>query len=221
MKNILIIGEETKAQLVQQKLSNQDFNIELSDGDMDEDFKDYDIIFDLNFDDDSENFPIYAKLKDRLIFLSSVKQSLSESAYIYPEKVRSQLFGLNSIPYYLSSAYWEISAYRGKEWSKAEEFLNSTSQAFLPVDDRVGMYRPRVDLLMLNERIRAYEQGVIQNQRIQNELIEDFKTIDQIGVTEMFETLMAIYDDTKEMRFLPAQTLKKKYLRNHQFIEKK
>jgi hypothetical protein len=47
MQNILIIGEENKANLLRTKLDNPKFAIEISDGDDDEDFKEYDVIFDL------------------------------------------------------------------------------------------------------------------------------------------------------------------------------
>jgi hypothetical protein len=46
-----------------------------------------------------------------------------------------------------------------------------------------------------------------------------FRQIDTYQITPIFETLMAIYEDTKDVKFLPSQLLKKKYLRNHQLVK--
>ena len=217
MEKILIIGEENRSQLLRKKLDTKSFEIEVSDGDDEEDFKEFDIIFDLNFDDDSENFPIYAGLRDKLIFLSSVKQSLSESAYIYPAKVRSHIFGINAIEHYLKTDIIELSAYRKNEWSKALDFMAKFDLKIIQVEDAVGMYRPRVDFLALNEKIKLLNENVIS---LESEFFQkEFQFIDQIGVTPIFEVLMAIYEDTKEVNYLPNPLLKKKYLRNHSFVK--
>ena len=171
----------------------------------------------MNFDDDSENFPIYAGLRDKLIFLSSVKQSLSESAYIYPAKVRSHIFGINAIEHYLKTDIIELSAYRKNEWSKALDFMAKFDLKIIQVEDAVGMYRPRVDFLALNEKIKLLNENVIS---LESEFFQkEFQFIDQIGVTPIFEVLMAIYEDTKEVNYLPNPLLKKKYLRNHSFVK--
>ena len=217
MEKILIIGEENRSQLLRKKLDTKSFEIEVSDGDDEEDFKEFDIIFDLNFDDDSENFPIYAGLRDKLIFLSSVKQSLSESAYIYPAKVRSHIFGINAIEHYLKTDIIELSAYRKNEWSKALDFMAKFDLKIIQVENAVGMYRPRVDFLALNEKIKLLNENVIS---LESEFFQkEFQFIDQIGVTPIFEVLMSIYEDTKEVNYLPNPLLKKKYLRNHSFVK--
>ena len=217
MEKILIIGEENRSQLLRKKLDTKSFEIEVSDGDDEEDFKEFDIIFDLNFDDDSENFPIYAGLRDKLFFLSSVKQSLSESAYIYPAKVRSHIFGINAIEHYLKTDIIELSAYRKNEWSKALDFMAKFDLKIIQVENAVGMYRPRVDFLALNEKIKLLNENVIS---LESEFFQkEFQFIDQIGVTPIFEVLMAIYEDTKEVNYLPNPLLKKKYLRNHSFVK--
>lgn len=220
MQKILIIGEESVAQLLRTKLDNKGFEIEVSDGDEEEDFRDYDILFDLNFDDDAENFPIYAGLRDKLIFLSTVKQTLSESSYIYPEKVRSKIFGINAIEFYINSNSWELSAFRANEWVIAEQFMNKISQKFISVDDRVGMWQPRRDFLAFNETIKLCEEGAVLNYNSNPFILAEFEKIDDIGVTAVFEVLMAIYEDTKEIKYLPCPLLKKKYLRNHLMVLK-
>ena len=48
---------------------------------------------------------------------------------------------------------------------------------------------------------------------------KEFQYIDQIGVTAIFEVLMAKYEDTKNTAYLPSLLLKRKYLRNHNFVK--
>jgi len=217
MERILIIGEENRANLLRKKLESNQWEIEISDGDDDEDFKEFDIIFDLNFDDDSENFPIYANLRDKLVFLSTVKQSLSESAYIYPAKVRSRIFGLNALEFYLNTEYLEVSAYRRNEWNYAQDFVGKTNFKLIQTEDVVGMYRPSVDFLAINEKISLLNENIVS---LEHEYFQkEFQYIDQIGVTAIFEVLMAKYEDTKNTAYLPSPLFKRKYLRNHNFVK--
>lgn len=219
MQNILIIGDENRAQIIRKAIPESLFQVDISDGDSEEDFKDYDIIFDVNCDDDSENFPIYTQMRDKLIFLSTVKQTLSELAYIYPSKVRSRLYGINSLAHYLHSDVWEISCYRASDTSYADDFLKQIKKQYILVDDSVGMYRPRVEFLAINERVQLLEEGKLPQGITHPYLEKEFKRMDEIGVTDIFESLMAMYEDTKDMKYQPTSLLKKKYLRNHRFVK--
>ena len=63
---ILLVGEEHRADELRAKLAGAtDVEIDFTDGDADEDYKDYDCIFDLNFDDDPSNLSIYASMRDK------------------------------------------------------------------------------------------------------------------------------------------------------------
>lgn len=220
MPNILIIGEETKAQFFKSFWPESKYNVEISDGDLEEDFKEFDILFDLNFDDDTENFPVYAGLRDKIVVLSTVKMSLAEAAYTYPTKVRSKLYGINAIPHYLQSDIWEISTYRKHEWADIDSLIKAIDKKPMQVEDQVGMYRPRIDFLSMNEQIQLMTKVLAKGQH--EELIsKELQRLDDIGVTEIFETLMAIYEDTKLMHYLPDPLLKTKYLRDHTFVNKK
>jgi hypothetical protein len=57
---ILLIGEEDRIGILQAKfLGIEGVEVEISDGDSDEDFDEYDVIFDLTYDDDDENIEQY------------------------------------------------------------------------------------------------------------------------------------------------------------------
>jgi len=217
MKKILVIGEEEKVHQLLPKIENKGFEIEISDGDEEEDFKEYDVIFDLNFDDDSENFPIYAGLREKIVILSTVKQSIAEASYVFPAKVRSYIFGFNALPIFIEDDTWEISCFRANEIEHFQKFANSINIQYLQVADRVGMFRPRSLFVSLNERAKCVEEQIVWQK--ENELVNQWlKEIDYYGVTSVFETLVSIFEDTKDFRYFPCALLKQKYLRNHQFV---
>src|SRR4051812_17828858 len=86
---ILLVGEKERADELRVRLSlNQALKIDFSDGDEEEDFKDYEVIFDLNFDDDPSNAATYYSLKETPVFLSAVKLRLAEAVYAADTKVK-------------------------------------------------------------------------------------------------------------------------------------
>ena len=100
---ILLVGEEQRAEELRAKLpASPDLEIDFSDGDADEDYKEYDCIFDLNFDDDPSNLTIYAGLRDKPVFVNAVKLSLNEAVYSANVKARCMLFGFNGLPSFIS-----------------------------------------------------------------------------------------------------------------------
>lgn len=221
-KKILVIGDEQRIKAFKACFEGTvGFEIEVSDGDEEEDFDLYDLIADLNFDDNDENMEIYADLKDKLILVGAVKQSLSESVYKINTKLKCKLFGINALPLYLASKQWEISAYRYPEYETLENFLGNNIIQIVKVADRVGMLRPRLDYVSMNETAACMQEQILIHQEGQDTVLHSYlENIDRHGVTDVFETLMALYEDTKEDRYKPSPLLKTRYLRNQAFIKK-
>ena len=110
---ILLVGEPNRVTEMRTRLATgKDLEIEISDGDSEEDFEFYDVIFDLNFDDDPSNMEIYAGLKDKPVFVNAVKLQLAEALFTVEEKIRCQLFGINALSTFPLQSKWEISLYR-------------------------------------------------------------------------------------------------------------
>lgn len=223
---ILIVGEEGRRNFLREKFSRQcpQIETELSDGDAEEDFEQYDAIFDLNFDDDSENFSIYASLRNKPIFVSALKQQLAEAVYIAGGKVRCQLFGINALPYFLQNDVWEISVFRKFEIPELEKLMHCFNQKWLPVEDRVGLVKARVIFMIINEACYTLQEGTAGIEDIDTAMKQGtnypfgpFEWCDKIGITDVFETLSALYEDTKDERYKICPLLKTKYLRNETF----
>jgi 3-hydroxybutyryl-CoA dehydrogenase len=226
---ILAIGEEQRAAELRTKLAgNNGLEIDYSDGDEEEDYSAYDVVFDLNFDDDQSNLPLYAALKEKPVFVSAVKSSMAEAVYVENVKVKCQLFGINAMPTFLSHPVWEISLYRKFETPVLDALAKQLGIQYKAVEDRVGMIKPRVIFMIINEACYTLQEGTATIDDIDmamklgtNYPLGPFEWCDGIGITHVFETLSAIYEDTKDERYKVCPLLKSKYLRHEAFYKKK
>lgn len=225
---VLIIGENDRFEDLKARLSTRpDIEVDRSDGDEEEDYEFYDVIFDLNLDDDPENLPLYAALKEKPVFVSAVKLSLAEAVYTSGAKVKCQLFGINALPTFLPQSKWEVSLYRKFETPVLTKLMDAFGIDFLPVEDRVGMIKARVIFMIINEACYTLQEGTASIEDIDmamklgtNYPFGPFEWCDKIGITSVFETLAAMYEDTKDERYKICPLLKTKYLKGETFYRK-
>jgi 3-hydroxybutyryl-CoA dehydrogenase len=226
---ILLVGEENRAQELRARLLPvADHEVDYTDGDADEDYKDYDCIFDLNFDDDPANLEIYAQLKDKPVFVNAVKLSINEAVYSTGAKVRCMLFGINALPTFISHSLWEVSLYRKFQAPDLDKVLKQLNIAYNLVEDRIGLIKPRTIFMIINEACYTLQEGTASIEDIDmgmklgtNYPLGPFEWCDKIGITPVFETLAALYEDTKDERYKICPLLKTKYLRNETFYRLK
>ncbi|MDB5281235.1 MAG: hypothetical protein JWO06_310 [Bacteroidota bacterium] len=224
-----MIGEQERAIELRAKLSaGVDLEIDYSDGDQDEDYKEYDCIFDLNFDDDPSNLSIYAGLRDTPVFVNAVKLSLNEAIYATNAKAKCMLFGFNALPGFLSHSTWEVSTYRKFQVPELDKVMKKLGIEYLTIEDRVGMVKPRIIFMIINEAAFTLQEGTASIEDIDlgmklgtNYPFGPFEWCDKIGITPVFETLAALYEDTKDERYKICPLLKTKYLRNETFYRQK
>ena len=226
---ILLAGDAKRAEELRAILSlNKTLEIDYSDGDEDEDYEEYDCIFDLNFDDDPSKLSIYAGMRDVPIFVNAVKLSLNEAVYNLDEKIRCQLFGVNILSGFISQSVWEVSLFRKFETESLSKLMKLFGIDFRTVEDRVGLVKPRVIFMLINEASYTLQEGTATIEDIDlamklgtNYPFGPFEWCDKIGIENVFETLAAMYDDTKDERYKISALLKAKYLRNETFYKKK
>lgn len=225
---IIVIGDDKRYNEFREKLKNTSFEItRITDVEEElDDVKEADIVFDLNFDDDSDNLQYYATLKDKPVFVSAVKTSLSEQAYICDEKIKCSLFGFNAIPTFINRNRWEISLYYGFQEKDLNTIMQKLGIEFDKVQDRVGMLTPRILFAIINEACYTLQEGTAGIEDIDKSMklgtnypYGPFEWCDRIGITDVFETLTALYEDTKEERYKICPLLKTKYLRNQSFYK--
>lgn len=229
MLKVLVTGEQERVEELRSRLApNPEVELDFTDGDEEEDYRDYDAIFDLNFDDDFSGLEYYAGLRDKPVFVNAVKTSLAEAVYATGAKVRCRLFGINALPGFLTQPTWEVSLYRRFETPELEKLMKQLGFNFLPVEDRVGLVKPRIIFMIINEACYTLQEGTASIEDIDQAMklgtnypYGPFEWCDKIGVTAVFETLAALYEDTKDERYKVCPLLKSKYLRNETFYRKK
>lgn len=226
---ILVTGEKERAEELRQRLSAlKDLELDYTDGDDEEDYAEYDAIFDLNFDDDPSALAFYAPLREKAVFVSSVKTSLNEAVYAAGTKVKCRLFGINALPTFLTQSTWEVSLFRKFETPELDKLMKLLQVDYVPVEDRVGLVKPRVIFMIINEACYTLQEGTASIEDIDmgmklgtNYPYGPFEWCDKIGITSVFETLAALYEDTKDERYKICPLLKTKYLRNETFYRNK
>ena len=224
---ILVMGTEERAAELRQRLSHlTEAEVDFSDGDDDEDFEDYDILFDLNYDDDPDLLAHYAELKDVPVFVGAVKHALSESAYLSPERITCKLIGMNALPSFIDREKWELSLLHKPQASDLSEIMEKLGIGYHLVDDRVGMVTPRILLMIINEACYTLQEGTASMEAIDqgmrlgtNYPMGPFAWADAIGVTDVYESLAAIWEDTRDPRYKICPLLKTHYLRNKPFYK--
>ena len=226
---ILITGEKKRADEFRTRLLPvKDIEIDFTDGDEDEDYKDYDAIFDFNFDDNPEALPHYASLKEMPVFVSAVKLSLAEAVYATDTKIKCRLFGFNALPGFMDQSLWEVSLFRKFETPELEKIMNHLQISFLPVEDRIGLVKPRIIFMIINEACYTLQEGTASIEDIDTSMklgtnypYGPFEWCDKIGIENVFETLAALYEDTKDERYKICPLLKTKYLKGETFYRTK
>ncbi len=226
---ILITGEKKRADEFRTRLLPvKDIEIDFTDGDEDEDYKDYDAIFDFNFDDNPEALPHYASLKEMPVFVSAVKLSLAEAVYATDTKIKYRLFGFNALPGFMDQSLWEVSLFRKFETPELEKIMNHLQISFLPVEDRIGLVKPRIIFMIINEACYTLQEGTASIEDIDTSMklgtnypYGPFEWCDKIGIENVFETLAALYEDTKDERYKICPLLKTKYLKGETFYRTK
>jgi len=123
----------------------------------------------------------------------------------------SQLIGMNLLPTFINRPLAEVSAYPGCDFEKLEELGWETKA----VASRIGMVTPRVILMIINEAYYTVQEGTASKEDIDtgmklgtNYPKGPFEWSALIGAKNIYDTLAALYEDTKEGRYKICPLLK-------------
>ena len=176
----------------------------------------YDAAFDFNVADQTEDFEVYKDSQGLRLFINTPKISLAELAY-YQDEIKCHLFGFNGLPTFVNREILEVSSFNNNEllYRTCEELKTD----FEIVKDRVGMVTPRVIFMIINEAYYTVQEGTATREDIDkgmklgtNYPYGPFEWVKKIGLQHVYETLEAIYEDTKEERYKICPLLKREYL---------
>lgn len=177
----------------------------------------YDVIFDLDFDDDNSGLEDYVQLKpETQLLLSSVKIQLES---VLPESLWSQVLGINALSTFLNRPYLECCKLtEGRDLTFVKELGWKGS---LESASRVGLASARVVLMIINEAYFTLQEGTAGKKDIDLGMklgtaypLGPFEWSEKIGIKDVFEVLSAMYNDTKDDRYKICSLMKTDYLRS-------
>jgi 3-hydroxybutyryl-CoA dehydrogenase len=184
----------------------------------------FDVIFDLKFDEKIEQLHYYAGLKNIPVFVCAVKQQLAKAIFDCRAKIECTLFGINALPTFINRSLAEISLAKELDRPKLDLLMNQLAWDYKVVEDRVGMVTPRIIFMIINEACYTLQEGTASQADIDTSMklgtnypYGPFEWANKIGIKHVYETLEAIYQDTHDERYKVCPLLKTKYLKGEEF----
>jgi 3-hydroxybutyryl-CoA dehydrogenase len=182
-----------------------------------------DVIFDFLLQDEPMRLSHYADREGLTVFCSAVKKQLAELA-LSVEKVACNLVGFNGLPTMINRQYLEVSLLKAHEVTKLETICQDLGTEYLLVEDRVGLVTPRIVCMIINEACYTLQEGTATVRDIDlgmklgtNYPLGPFEWANKIGAKNVYETLQAVYEDTKDERYKICPLLKTRYMKNEAF----
>lgn len=179
-----------------------------------------DFIFDFLIEEQPDNIEFYDALEGPAIFLNTVKTSLSELFFINGSFIKNT-FGFNGLPTFINRDLLEVSVI-GEDMESLKKNLKLLNTDYSVVEDRVGMITPRIIFMIINEAYYTLQERTAGKADIDNAMklgtnypFGPFEWCESIGIHHVYETLEAIYEDTKDERYKICPLLKKEYLIAH------
>ncbi len=183
----------------------------------------YDVIFDLDFDDSPEQIQYYAELERKLVIVGSVKVQLEELYAELGARPTCTIIGMNALPTFIDRPLLECCATHEIDQVVAQEKLKELGLETRFVKSRVGLVTPRIVCMIINEAYYTVQEGTASREDIDLGMKlgtaypkGPFEWSQEIGIDHVYETLEALYQDTKDERYKICPLLKTEYL--HSFI---
>ncbi len=181
----------------------------------------YDIIFDLDFDDNPDQLPSYLSLSNTLVIAGSVKLQLEEILAEAGATPTCTLIGMNSLPSFINRSLMECCALNAEDEAKAKATLQKLGIETRFVASRVGLVTPRIVCMIINEAYFTVQEGTASREDIDLGMKlgtaypkGPFEWCNEIGIDHVYETIEALYQDTKDERYKICPLLKTEYLQS-------
>lgn len=182
------------------------------------DLSNTDLVVDFQIDDMNEQMEGYLPIEGLRVLVNAPKNSLAELAY-FQDDLRCTLFGFNGLPTFLEREVFEVSCLHEGDGPILKEICEALGTDYEIVKDRVGMVTPRIIFMIINEAYYTLQEGTASKADIDrgmklgtNYPYGPFEWCELIGVEHVYETLEALYLDTREERYKICPLLKQAYL---------
>lgn len=185
----------------------------------------FDLVFDLKFDEKTEQLKYFAGLKNIPVIVCAVKQQLAKAAFDFNRKIECTLIGMNALPGFINRPLTELSLLNAGDEPVLAKLMGQLGWNYKLVQDRVGMVTPRIIFMIINEACYTLQEGTASMKDIDTSMklgtnypMGPFEWANQIGIKHVYETLEALYTDTHDERYKVCPLLKSKYLKGEEFM---
>jgi 3-hydroxybutyryl-CoA dehydrogenase len=159
----------------------------------------YDIIFDLNMDEQVDALINYYYNEGQVVIGCAVKKSLSEMASGLAE-MECKVFGMNAFPTFIDRPRLEMSMMDRADHMILEATMKTLGLEYELVEDQVGMVAPRVISMIINEAAFVVGEGTASVEAVDQAMKlgtnypkGPFEWCDQIGVWNVVDVIEALY----------------------------
>ncbi len=216
---ILVIGTSRDFEECKQKLSGgHDYSWVGEHREAEKFLDSNELVIDFIIDESPAEFEIYAS-RPLTVLLNTCTITLAELSHIVNHNLRCTVFGFNGLPGFFSNALLEVSLLNGRNADRLKAICQSLQSDYRIVDDRVGLVTPRVVCMIINEAYYTVLEGTATRADIDRAMklgtnypFGPFEWCQRIGVKHVYEVLEAVYEDTKDQRYMICPLLKKEYL---------
>jgi 3-hydroxybutyryl-CoA dehydrogenase len=184
----------------------------------------YDLVIDLNLDDDPRRLRSYTDLDGKIVIVCSVKVSLAQMSAHINQPVKCILVGINALHTFINRSKVELSFLKLPDEKRFRPVAKELKWDYLVIEDRVGLITPRVITMIINEACYTLHEGTASMPDIDKAMklgtnypYGPFEWCDRIGIKDVYETLEAIWNDTHDERYKICPLLKNKYLLKESF----
>jgi 3-hydroxybutyryl-CoA dehydrogenase len=181
----------------------------------------YDVIFDLDFDENPDQFTNYLELDNTLVIAGCVKLQLEEILAEAGVQPNCTLIGMNALPTFINRSLIECCALSNEDKETASTTLSELGLEPRFVESRVGLVTPRIVCMIINEAYFTVQEGTASREDIDLGMKlgtaypkGPFEWCAEIGIDNVYETLDALYQDTRDERYKICPLLKKEYLKS-------
>ena len=223
---ILARGSKARVEELKLKLSSVEHQLKwIEDSDLSSaNVHEYDLIFDLKFDDRPDQLRYYGSIKGIPLIVGAVKQQLAKASLDFGRKLDFMLVGMNTLPTFIQRNLSELSLLDKKYEAQLMALMQNLGWNYRLVNDRVGMVTPRVIFMIINEACYTLQEGTASMPDIDTSMklgtnypFGPFEWADRIGIKHVYETLEAVYNDTHDERYKICPLLKTKFLKGESF----
>jgi 3-hydroxybutyryl-CoA dehydrogenase len=181
--------------------------------------KHYDLIIDLNLNDNLERLQHYAELSDTVLLVNALESGLGPLFFEAGVRPAGYAFALNGMNTFLKRPVWEVAPVLDAQPEPLQQALSGTALELAWVQDQVGMATPRVVMHILNEAAWMVQEGAASREDIDKALRKGtnypygpFEWIAAIGIQEVYQLMDGLRYELGPERFPVARLIEEMYL---------